>query len=897
MKKLLLTSANPKRKFAILVPMNIGMKHLQFAKGKNSLHFLAHCQLPIAFFLLLTAHCLLPAFSFAQLGSWSAKANYLGAGRTSAVGFSIGSYGYIGTGNTGITAKDFWRYDPAANSWSQMSDFGGTARYGAAGFSIGNSGYMGTGYDGAGYKNDFWKYDVAGNSWTPIANFGGTARFYAAGFSIGTDGYVGTGMNGSVAYNDFWQYNSLTDTWVPKANFTGSVRADCFAFAISGKGYIGCGRNFAGTTFYNTFYEYDPIANSWTPRANFGGTVREGASAFVIGNYGYAGTGSISNFSTQYTDFYKYDPVGNAWTAVATFIGTARTNAAAFAVGNYGYLGTGYAGAGFTATFYQYDLCGITTTVTATAPSCNGGSNGSVNLTVSNATNPLTYSWSNASTVQDPTGLSAGGYTVTVTDGAGCTKTTTVTVTQPTVLAGNVTTVTNASCYSMCNGKITVAASGATPPYTYSWSPSVSSTATASNLCAGNYSVTITDSKGCTALLDTVITQPSALVAAAGGTNATSGCSCDGAVNATVTGGTAPFTYLWSTGCTTSICSNICGNNSAYTVTATDSKGCSVMDTVSILPTPMIVTISCTNISCNGGSDGSSTVSVSGGASPYSYSWNTGATSATITGLSQGCYTVTITDADGCTQMNTCCVAMPAVLQVFNINTTANSSGCLCDGTVSANVVGGTTPYTYNWSSGCTTMSCTGVCSGIYTVSVTDAMGCTATKTTTVTGPMPFLIDSVNSSPASCPTCNNGSATATISGGTGPFTYAWTPSGQNTQTATGLLPGNYTVCVTDADNCTLCDSIYVGSVVGINEISSSTMYVSPNPSSGEFTIYNAQCTMCDLEIYNIMGEKIYSDKIANRKSYIAHLNFHEGIYFLKIKSENAVITKKIILNR
>src|SRR3990172_7611012 len=111
---------------------------------------------------LLTSNFLLLTSSFAQLGSWSAKANFGGTGRSNAVAFSIGSYGYIGTGYDGVTKKDFWRYDPAANLWSQMADFGGTARRAATGFAIGNFGYIGTGYDGTGpYTKDFWQYDVA----------------------------------------------------------------------------------------------------------------------------------------------------------------------------------------------------------------------------------------------------------------------------------------------------------------------------------------------------------------------------------------------------------------------------------------------------------------------------------------------------------------------------------------------------------------------------------------------------------------------------------------------------------------------------------------------------------------------------------------------------------------
>ncbi|MBI4931348.1 MAG: T9SS type A sorting domain-containing protein [Bacteroidetes bacterium] len=695
--------------------------------------------------LLLTfATCIFTSYIlFAQIGSWSAKANFGGTGRSNAVGFSIGSYGYIGTGYAGTNQKDFWRYDPVANSWSQMADFGGTARRAATGFAIGNFGYIGTGFDGA-YKKDFWKYDVAGNSWAPIANFGGSGRYYAAGFSIADSGYVGTGMDGSVAYNDFWRYNSITDTWTARANFGGSTRGDCFAFAVSGKGYMGTGRNFAGTTFYNTFYQYNPATNTWAAKANFAGTAREGAGAFVIGNYGYAGTGSINTFSTQYTDFYKYDPVGNAWTAIATFIGTQRTNAAAFAVGNYGYLGTGYAGGSYTNTFYQYDLCGVTLTVTPTAPSCNAGSNGSVNLTVTGATNPLTYLWSNASTVEDATGLSAGGYTVTVTDGVGCTKTTTVTVTQPTALAGNITTVTNASCYSLCNGKITVTVSGATPPYTYSWAPSSGSTSAISNLCAGGYTVTITDSKGCSTIKDSVVTEPTALTV-----------------------------------------------------------------TVSSVP---------------------------------------------------------------------------------------NSTGCICDGEVSVSASGGTPPYTYNWPLiPCPSDTCNLLCPGFYTVVVTDSKGCTYMDGATVNGPLPPII-SLTATPATCPTCPNGDATANISGGTSPFTYLWN-NGQTTQTATGLVPGTYPVCVSDSDSCVVCDSIYVGFAIGIHEISNQDIYISPNPSSGVFNVQMSRYENVQMKIYNVYGECIYQHICTSAHPQIDLSEVLNGIYFLQLKTEEGVLTKKIILNR
>src|SRR5438552_4195511 len=136
--------------------------------------------------------------------TWTQKADFGGGDRYGAVGFSIGSKGYIGTGNnTTGTKKDFWEYDPATNVWTQKADFGGTASSGAAGFSIGSKGYIGLGYNGS-YHKDFWEYDPATDSWIQRADFGGLGRNVAAGFSIGSKAYIGTGAPGF--YKDFWEY-------------------------------------------------------------------------------------------------------------------------------------------------------------------------------------------------------------------------------------------------------------------------------------------------------------------------------------------------------------------------------------------------------------------------------------------------------------------------------------------------------------------------------------------------------------------------------------------------------------------------------------------------------------------------------------------------------------------
>jgi N-acetylneuraminic acid mutarotase len=159
---------------------------------------------------------------------WTQKANFGGSPRYGAVGFSIGDKGYIGTGlseNSDYTDhynNDFWEYDPNTNAWTQKANFGGSARYYAVGFSIWTKGYIGTGSDLNGnWKNDFWEYDTTANAWTQKANFGGSPRASAVGFSIGDQGYIGTGVGiNGILYNDFWQYTPSCILPVPPTNTT-----------------------------------------------------------------------------------------------------------------------------------------------------------------------------------------------------------------------------------------------------------------------------------------------------------------------------------------------------------------------------------------------------------------------------------------------------------------------------------------------------------------------------------------------------------------------------------------------------------------------------------------------------------------------------------------------------
>jgi N-acetylneuraminic acid mutarotase len=243
--------------------------------------------------------------------TWTQKSDISGddlAGLDLAVAFSIGSKGYVGTGRQSTTAllgvKSFWEYDPAANTWTPKADFGGTGRYSAVGFSIGSKGYIGTGLNNSVPLSDVWEYDPAANTWTPKANFAGGGRYGAVGFSTDTKGYMGTG---NPASNDFWEYDPAANTWTQKTYFDGP-RNGAVGFSINGKGYAGTG--VYGFMNFSDLWEYDPASDTWTQKADFGGTGRFSAAGFAIGNKGYIGTGLLGNAiqgGPVSNDFWEYD--------------------------------------------------------------------------------------------------------------------------------------------------------------------------------------------------------------------------------------------------------------------------------------------------------------------------------------------------------------------------------------------------------------------------------------------------------------------------------------------------------------------------------------------------------------------------------------------------------------
>ena len=461
----------------------------------------------------------------------------------------------------------------------------------------------------------------------------------------------------------------------------------------------------------------------------------------------------------------------------------------------------------FTITIIKRDPCvnsDLKVVATMTATTC-GLNNGSAVAIVSGGTGPYTYLWSNGATTSSISNLAAGSYTVVVTDKNGCTASFTSVIATSTGIVVNATG-TNAAC-GINNGTATATVSNGTAPYTYSWNTGATS-ATIAGLGAGTYTVVVTDSKGCTGTKSVTITNTSGLSVSIAGVNAACGTN-NGSATATVTGGTAPITYLWSNGATTAAITGL--GAGTYSVVATDKNGCTASASVVITATSSIsVSISKTNVLCNGGNTGTATATAAGGTAPYTYAWSNGATTATISNLVAGVYSVTATDKNGCTASASTIVAQPARLTLTTSSTATSCGGS--NGGASVVATGGTAPYKYAWSNGATTASISNIAAGNYTIVVTDANGCTATATVSVAASTNLSV-SITGVNASCG-ANNGSATASVNGGTAPFTYTWS-NGATTASISGLGAGTYTVSVTDKNGCKGSASIVITASPGI----------------------------------------------------------------------------------
>jgi gliding motility-associated-like protein len=479
-------------------------------------------------------------------------------------------------------------------------------------------------------------------------------------------------------------------------------------------------------------------------------------------------------------------------------------------------------------------VCNLTLSATGTNPLCNGASNGSILLTVNGAIGTPTFDWSvNAlDGIQNPTGLAAGTYSVTVTDAAGCQANTSVTLTNPAALTLVCAQQNPVSTIGGSNGSATVQVSGGTAGYSIAWSGAASGsqnqaaagTATITGLIAGTYNIVVTDANGCTQTCSFTITQPVCnLTLSATGTNPLCNGASNGSISLTVNGATGTPTFDWSVNALDGIQNPTGLAAGTYSVTVTDAAGCTANTSVT-LTNPAALTLVCAQqnpVSTIGGSNGSATVQISGGTATYTVAWSGAASgsqnqatagTATITGLIAGTYNIVVTDANGCTQTCSFTITQP----VCNLTLSATGTNPLCNGasngSISLTVNGATGTPTFDWSVNALDgiQNPTGLAAGTYSVTVTDAAGCTANTSVTLTNPAALTLVCAQQNPVSTIGGSNGSATVQISGGTATYTVAWSGAASGSQnqatagtaTITGLIAGTYNIVVTDANGCT-----------------------------------------------------------------------------------------------
>lgn len=654
----------------------------------------------------------------------------------------------------------------------------------------------------------------------------------------------------------------------------------------------------------------------------------------------------------------------------------------------------------------------IASAVVDSNATCNGFLDGGATATGSGGTAPYTFAWSNGATTASITGVAAGTYTVTITDNNGATDSSSVNITEPTMLVAASVVDSNISCNGFIDGGATASATGGTMPYTYLWSNSATS-ASITGVAAGTYTVSVTDNNGCGPTTSSVtITQPAALVAASVvDSNATANGALDGGATASATGGTMPYTYLWSNSATSASITGVAAGT--YTVSVTDNNGCgpatsnvtitqpaaaianlviteinyngpeggsdtsefiefvnvgnttvqlnnysfsqgviysftapdsitagqyfviaadssgfrnrfgfdadaiwtsgglsnsgeditivddigrtvdsvdyddnlpwptspdglgftlvlcdSTADNNDVLnwdvantpisgqiingfqvfanpgvgatcTTPITTATTSTNVSCNGGSDGSASVSVMGGNMPFTYLWSNGDTTSVLTNVSAGQYFVTVTDVTASTAVDSVNITEPTAIMASLIITNTSSS-MSSDGAIDATVTGGTPAYTYLWSNGVTTEDIMNLTAGTYTVTITDANGCTLTNSGVVQGPA-AIVTTIVGQDVSCNGFADGSATATVTGGTVPYTFNWSSVPSSGNSITGLVAGQYFLTVSDAAGTTAVDSVTINepapivttlSVTNVSTIGGNDGAITSNVSGG-----------------------------------------------------------------
>lgn len=449
---------------------------------------------------------------------------------------------------------------------------------------------------------------------------------------------------------------------------------------------------------------------------------------------------------------------------------------------------------------------------------------GSIALTVTGGTSGYNISWTGPSS-GNPAGteISADGgsyainnigegiYSISLTDANNCISNSSYTIDVPELLGQN-GIVGDVNCFGDTTGFIDVTTFGGTLPYTFSWS-STDTTEDLINLGFGAYTLNIVDGKNCTSQSTYNVAQPAApLQLTISGTDVNCYAGTDGTIDLTITGGTPGYSIGWSNDqniilpMTTEDLANVTAG--VYTAEIEDSKGCSalisqtIIQPVAPLATPPVITA----VNCFGDATGSIDPVITGGTAPYVYNWSNGSTSSSISGVIAGTYTLTVVDSKNCNDVYTYEIVQPSTPLVVSLNGTDILCKGDATGSIVSNVSGGSPAYQYLWNTGSTLASINGLIAGNYSLTVTDAKGCTSTASQILNEPAQPLVATSIPTNVNCFGGNNGAIDLTITGGTLPYSYVWTNAQSlilttSTQDLVDITANSYSVNVLDQNGC------------------------------------------------------------------------------------------------
>jgi hypothetical protein len=453
---------------------------------------------------------------------------------------------------------------------------------------------------------------------------------------------------------------------------------------------------------------------------------------------------------------------------------------------------------------------------------------------------------------------------------------------------------TNIPCFGG-TGTAQVSVSGGMGGYTYAWSPVGGNAATSTPLIAGSYSCTATDIYGCSITQSFLITEASALSVSTTQNNPLCNGTMTGDATVSVTGGTPSYTYAWSSGGIAATESGL--GAGTYTCTITDASGCSTTSTVNITePSAISITGGIVSTSCFGTADGAINIMTSGGTPGYTWIWSHGATTESIANLTDGLYCVTVTDVNGCTFTTCLTVTSPPLLTTAGVVTDASS--CTSnDGAVDLTVTGGTAAYTFAWSNTATTEDVTGLDGGIYSVTTTDANGCTTTATFTITEPSAPVVTYSEPVDTTCDT----QAPWSLSFGS-PAGGTWSGPGVSGNTFDPVVaPIGFNVITytyTDVVGCTgfAMDSIWNDLCLDANTIAETNFSLYPNPTSGNLSIVT-NGDIATIIVLDALGQQVMS-LVSNSATIEIDLSGNSnGLYFLRIEQNGNSTMQRVILNK